>query len=104
MPREPIGLCGPPSPRTGSGPDSIPSPTRGARPGRADPLPLAISRDPSRPLFLAADLGDAGPSLRLLAYGHAVAERFPIGHDIIEMPVVGIDHDRARCLLAVELD
>jgi len=71
---------------------------------RAQPLLLAGGRHPTRPLFLAANLGDAGPSLRLFADGHAVAEGFAVGHHVVEELVVGIDHDRARCFLAVILD
>ena len=46
---------------------------------RAEPLLFTLGRRPSRPFFLAADLGDAGPSLRILADDRAVANRLAPG-------------------------
>src|SRR5215813_7450078 len=40
---------------------------------RAEPPLLTLGRRPSRPFFLAADCGHAGPGLSILAHDRAVA-------------------------------
>ena len=52
---------------------------------RAEP-PLDVGgRGPGRPLFLAADLGDAVPGQRLFADGHAVADRLAVRQHEVEV-------------------
>ena len=70
----------------------------------AEPLDFALGRMPGRPLGHAADLGDAGPGHGFLADGDAVADRLAVIEHVIEIVVVGIDHDRAGRFLAVILD
>src|SRR5882757_4713086 len=70
----------------------------------AEPLAFAVRRYPSRPFCLAADLGDAGPTLRLLAHGHTIAERLLVRQHVVEIARIGVDHDRAGRLLAMESD
>ena len=67
----------------------------------AEPLDFARGRMPGRPLGHAADLGDAGPRHGFLADGDAVADRLAVVQHVIEIVVVGIDHDRTGQLLAV---
>ena len=67
--RAPIGFCGPPSTLAGRGPSRC---------------LLTRGRNPRRPFCLVADLGDAGPSLRLLADRDAVADRLAVRQDVIE--------------------
>jgi hypothetical protein len=52
---------------------------------------------------MLTDLGDAGPSLRILADDHAVADRLAVLEDIVKVARVSIDEDRARRFLAVIL-
>ena len=59
---------------------------------------------PGRPLGLAADLGDTRPGHRLFADGDAVADRLAVLQHVVEVVIVGIDHDRARRFLAVVVD
>ena len=70
----------------------------------AEPLDFALGRMPGRPLGHAADLGDAGPRHRFLADGDAVADRLAVIEHVIEIVIVGIDHDRAGRFLAVIVD
>ena len=59
---------------------------------------------PGRPLGHAADFGDTGPRHRFLADGDAVADRLATIQHVIEIVMVGIDHDRSRRFLAVIVD
>ena len=59
---------------------------------------------PGRPFGHAADLGDAGPGHGFLADGDAVADRLAVIEHVIEIVIVGIDHDRAGRFLAVIFD
>src|SRR5689334_11654732 len=69
---------------------------------RPQPPLLTFGRRPSRPLFLAADRGHAGPSL--LADDSAVANRLALGKHVVNVARVSIDHDRSRGFLAGEVD
>ena len=71
---------------------------------RAEAPLLALGRRPARPFLFAADLGDAGPRLRLFADDHAVADRLVVRQHVVEVARVAIDHDGARGFLAVILD
>src|SRR6516225_7642659 len=68
---------------------------------RAEPPLLTFSRRPSRPLFLAADRGHAGPGLTILAYDCAIADRPAFGQHVVNVASIGIDKDRAWRFLAV---
>ena len=59
---------------------------------------------PGRPFGHAANLGDAGPGHGFFADGDAVADRLAAIQHVVEIMVVGIDHDRARRFLAVVVD
>src|SRR5262245_65686697 len=61
-------------------------------------------RDPSRPLFLAADPRDAPERQCVFANGYAVADRLTIGEHVIKITRVGIDDDRARRFRAMIVD
>src|SRR5258707_8936720 len=63
---------------------------------RAEPPLLTLGRRPSRPFFLAADRGHAGPSLTILAHDRAVANRLAFGQHVVDVARTGIDKDRAR--------
>src|SRR5262249_1107708 len=71
---------------------------------RAEPPLLALGRRPSRPFFLAADRGHAGPGLTIFAYDRAIADRSAFGEHVINVACIGIDQDRARRFLAVILN
>src|SRR5215472_7729826 len=75
--------------------------TRHTRRERAEALLLTGSWDPIRPLGHIADLGDAGPVLRLLAHRDPVTDRLMVLLDKIEIAVIGIDDDRPGRLSAV---
>src|SRR5262249_56669179 len=61
--------------------------------------PLDVgSGNPRRPFFLSADPGDAIEQQGVFADRYAVADRFPVGEDKIEVARVGIDDDRTRRL------
>src|SRR5262249_57432900 len=68
---------------------------------RAEALLLALGRRPRRPFFLAADLRDAGPRLRLFAHDHAIADRLVVRQHVIEIARVAIDDDRTGRFFAV---
>src|SRR3979411_823854 len=61
----------------------------GLRPRRSSGEGRAASflrrRFPSRPFSLATDLGDAGPSLRILADDRAVANRPALGQHVVDV-------------------
>src|SRR5215510_16364960 len=63
---------------------------------RAEPPLLALGRRPPRPFFLAANLRDTGPRLRLFAHDHAIADRLVVRQHVIEIARVTIDDDRTR--------
>ena len=65
---------------------------------------ISRGRMPGRPLGLAADLGDARPGHGFFADGDAVADRLAAVLHVIEIMVVGIDHDGAGGFLAVIVD
>src|SRR5262249_29804789 len=68
---------------------------------RAYPPLLTPGRRPSRPLFLAAHRGHAGPSLSILAHDRAVANRLAVGQHVINVALGGIDQDGAWRFLPV---
>src|SRR5262249_18479050 len=68
---------------------------------RAEPALLTLGRRPSRPLFLAADRGHAGPRLSILAHDRAVADRLTVGQHVINVALGGIDQDSAWRFLTV---
>src|SRR5437870_9093851 len=68
---------------------------------RAEPPLLTLGRRPSRPFFLAADRGHAGPSLTILAHDRAVANRLTFGEDVVKVACVGIDQDSSCRFLPV---
>src|SRR5262249_46318534 len=63
---------------------------------RAEPPLLALGGRPRWPFFLAANLRDTGPRLRLFAHDHAVADRLVVRQHVIEIARVTIDDDRTR--------
>src|SRR5258706_2917240 len=71
---------------------------------RAEALLLTGSWGPARPLGHAADLGDAGPALRLLSHRNAVADGLAVRLDQVEIAVVGVDDDRSGRFAAVIVD
>src|SRR5262249_4390194 len=62
---------------------------------RAESPLLILGRRPSWPFFLAADRGNAGPGLSILAYDRAVADRLTFGKHVVNVACGGIDQDRA---------
>src|SRR5262245_15387500 len=58
---------------------------------RAEPPLLSLGRRPSRPFFLAADRGHAGPGLTILAYDCAIADRPAFRQHVVNEPSIGID-------------
>src|SRR5262249_4790075 len=71
---------------------------------RAEPPLLSLGRRPSRPFFLAADRGHAGPGLTILSYNRAIADRPASGQHVVNVASIGIDQDRAWRLLPVILN
>src|SRR5436190_3439586 len=71
---------------------------------RAEPPLLTLGRRPAWPFLLPTDFGDAGPSLRILAHNHAVANRLFFRQHVVEKARIGIDYNRARRFLPVELN
>src|SRR6266478_869173 len=71
---------------------------------RAEPPFLTFGRRPSRPFFLAADCGHAGPGLAILAHDRSVPNRLTFGQHVVNVASIGIDQDRAWCFLAVVLN
>src|SRR5260370_30002462 len=69
--------------------------TRHMRRERAKTLLLTGGWGPARPLGHAADLGDAGPALRLLSYRNTEAEGLAARLDQGGKAIVGISDDRA---------
>lgn len=65
---------------------------------------LERARDPIRPLTLVADACHAGERQRFFADGDAVADRLAVIEHVIEVVIIGIDHDRSRCFLAMIVD
>src|SRR6516165_5364689 len=61
---------------------------------------LAGSRCPRWPFFLAADRGDATPSLCIFADSDAVADGLAFRQHVIEKLAAGIDDDAARGVAA----
>src|SRR4029077_20027948 len=55
---------------------------------------LPRGRLPSRPFGLAANRGQAGPSLGILTHDRAVANRLAFGQHVVNVAFVGIDQDR----------
>src|SRR5438876_1192072 len=70
----------------------------------ADTLLDLFGRHPRRPLFLAADLGDAVPGQRILADRDTVTDRLLVRQYVVEIARVGIDHDRASGFGTVIVD
>src|SRR5215468_8511958 len=68
---------------------------------RAQPALLAFGRCPTWPFFLAADCGNAGPSLSILAHDRAIADRLTFGEHVVNVARIAIDQDRAWRFLAV---
>src|SRR5262249_30515115 len=68
---------------------------------RAESPLLILGRRPSRPFFLAAHCGHAGPGLSILAYDRAVADRLTFGKHVVNVACGGIDQDRAWRFLPV---
>src|SRR5438034_2071227 len=60
--------------------------------------------NPRRPFFLASDLSYAGPCERLLADCDTVANGLALGQNIIQVPIIRIDHDGTGHLLAAIVD
>src|SRR5215831_4252064 len=71
---------------------------------RPKALVLTGGWGPARPLRHAADLGDAGPALRLLSDSHAVADCLAVRLDQVEIATVGIDDDRSGRFPAMIID
>src|SRR2546430_12765596 len=71
---------------------------------RTEPRLLTLGWRPSGPLFLAADCGQAGPRLAVLAHDRAVANRLALGKNVVNVACVGIDQDRAWRFLPVVID
>src|SRR5262249_23782812 len=71
---------------------------------RAEPPLLTLGRRPSRPFFLAADRGHAGPCLTIFAYDRAIADRLASGQHVVNVASIGIHQDRAWRFLAVILN
>src|SRR6516165_9735283 len=71
---------------------------------RAEAALLIRSGGPSRPLLLAANRGNAGPTLPVLADGRAVADRPAFRQHVVNEAPIGIDQDRPRHFLAVVWD
>src|SRR5262249_35022557 len=71
---------------------------------RAKPPLLTFGRRPSRPFFLAADRGHAGPGLTILAYDCAIADRPAFGQHVVNEASIGIDQDRPWRFVAVVWD
>ena len=63
-----------------------------------------LGGNPGRPFFLASDPGDARPGERLFADRDAVANGLALRKDIVEVPIIRIDHDGAGQLLAPIVD
>src|SRR5262249_56404320 len=61
---------------------------------RAEAPLLALCGRPGWPFFLAANLRDTGPRLRLFAHDHAVADRLVVRQHVIEIARVTIDDHR----------
>src|SRR5262245_50092699 len=74
-----------------------------ARKRAKSPL-LILSRRPSRPLFLTANLGHARPSHPGLTHGCAVANSLSSRQHVVNEGSIGFDHDRAWCFPAVVLN
>src|SRR5258707_4239186 len=68
---------------------------------RAESPLLTLGRRPSRPFFLAADCGHAGPGLGILTHDRAVAERLAFGEHQVNVACIGIDQDSAWRFLPV---
>src|SRR5262245_2900 len=77
---------------------------RHVRRKRAKALLLTRGGGPAWPLGHAANLGDAGPTLRFLADRDAIADCLATRLDQIEEAIVGIDDDRSGRFLAVIVD
>src|ERR1700730_7147460 len=64
---------------------------------------LDISRwCPVRPFFLASNSCDAVPRQCILAHGYSVTNRFVVREDVVEIPSVGIDHNRPGSFFAMK--
>ncbi len=59
---------------------------------------------PGRPLGHRTDLGNARPRHGLFADGDAIADRLAAIHHVVEVVIVGIDHDRTGGFLALVFD
>src|SRR5262249_43998555 len=71
---------------------------------RAKPPLLILGRRPSRPFFLTANRGHAGPGLSSLAHGCAVANRLASRQHVVNEGPTGLDQDRAWCFPPVVVD